>query len=105
MNRKHERIPMIVEIVLDSSAGRRPSRISDLSMGGCYVDSIASFRVGEPLSFDLKSPTIGTVTFSGEVAYVLEGFGFGLKFTQMGPQQLVFLRHTLSVDQAELVSV
>ena len=95
MKRKHKRSGIITEIVLESSAGKRPSRISDMSMGGCYIESITNFREGEEVSFDLHSTAGDTVRFSGNVAYVLDGFGFGLTFTNLGPAHLTFLKTTL----------
>lgn len=95
--RKQTRVQCVVEIVLDSSAGRRASRISDLSIGGCYVESISTYRIGEELAFELKSDG-RTLRFTGEVAYVLEGFGFGLKFTNLGPEHLEFLKAEVRPD-------
>lgn len=94
-DRKYERIPLIAEIILDSSAGRRPSRISDLSMGGCYIESITSFREGDLLAFDLIHADGQSLRFTGNVAYVLEGMGFGLTFTNMGPQQVEFIQRSM----------
>lgn len=95
--RQQDRVSYVVEIILDSSAGRRSSRISDLSMGGCYVESIATYRVGEELAFELRSN--GTeLRFTGEIAYILEGFGFGLKFKDLGEEHLQFLKAVVGLD-------
>ncbi|QYO66238.1 PilZ domain-containing protein [Leptolyngbya sp. 7M] len=99
MPRKHERKTVAVGTVLDSSAGRRESRISDLSLGGCYVESMTGFQPGEAVSFDLSDQSGGTVGFTGEVAYVLDGFGFGLRFTNLGPEQIAFLERALPEEQ------
>lgn len=81
----------MIEIILDSSAGRRSSRISDLSLGGCFVESITSYRVGEVLAFELQSSDGKVLRFSGRVAYVLETFGFGLEFLDLASEQREFL--------------
>lgn len=91
MPREQERVPFLIEIVLESASGKREARISDISMGGCYIDSIASFHEGEPVAFDLIHPNGQSLPFTGEVAYVLEGFGFGVKFTDLTEEQSVFL--------------
>jgi hypothetical protein len=92
MARLHERKTVAMDAVLESSSGLRESRISDLSMGGCYVESMTTFTPGEPVAFDLIDTGGGSVPFTGEVAYVLEGFGFGLRFTNISPKQLEFLQ-------------
>ncbi len=100
MARIHERTELVREIVLQSSAGKRASRISDMSMGGCYIESITSFRKGEKIVFDLANTAGDALRFSGNVAYVLEGFGFGLSFSNLTPEHLAFLNKTLpSVPQ------
>jgi hypothetical protein len=91
MPREHERVPFLVEIVLESSSGKREARISDISMGGCYVDSIATVRDGEAVAFDLVHPSGQRLPFTGTVSYVLEGFGFGVRFTDLTDEQTVFL--------------
>ncbi|HLA94220.1 MAG TPA: PilZ domain-containing protein [Pyrinomonadaceae bacterium] len=95
MDRRDERTQLIAEIILESSAGGRSTRISDLSMGGCYIESINNFRKDEAVTFDLKNSGGDTLRFTGNVAYILEGFGFGLTFTNIGPQHMEFLRESL----------
>lgn len=91
IGREHERTSVAVAAVLESSAGRRESRISDLSFGGCYVESMTCYRQGEEVVLDLTSNAGENIGFTGEVAYVLEGYGFGLRFTNLGAEQLNFL--------------
>lgn len=102
MGRKHKRSEIIREIVLESSAGRRQSRISDMSMGGCYIESITNFRKGEEISFDLQNTAGQTLRFQGSVAYVLEGFGFGLTFINLTKDHLKFLNNTLPTSPAPI---
>lgn len=92
MKRVLERKSVAIEIILESSVGRRPSRISDISLGGCYVESINNFRKGEIVSFEVETPNGEKLTFTGEISYVLEGFGFGMKFTSLTPAHLAFLK-------------
>lgn len=95
MSRKYERAEIVREVVLESSAGRRESRISDMSMGGCYIESMTNYRKGEPISFDLRNTAGDVLRFYGNVAYTLDGFGFGLTFTDLTPAHLAFLSTTL----------
>ena len=62
-----------------------------MSMGGCYIESITNFRKGEEVAFDLSSTAGEVLRFSGNVAYILDGFGFGLTFTNLTPAHLTFL--------------
>jgi hypothetical protein len=89
--RESERQTFLDEIMLEFSSGQREARISDISAGGCYVDSIAAVSEGEPVSFDVSAGEGQTISFTGEIAYVLQGMGFGIKFTDITEEQRQFL--------------
>ena len=83
MPRKEERVSYITEVVLEWSSGKREARITDLSSGGCYVDTIATIPEGEPISFALQTSEGESSKLTGKVAYVMSGFGFGIEFTDL----------------------
>ena len=83
MPREQVRITYLTETVLECMSGRREARISDLSVGGCYIDSIAEVGIGEEVSFELRLPAGTSVPVRGRVAYVLAGNGFGVSFTSL----------------------
>ena len=83
MPRKHERVPILTEIVLESASGKRDARISDLSMGGCFVDTIITARVGEPVALKMTLPPGYILDVKGTIAYILDGTGFGVSFTDL----------------------
>ena len=84
MPRQHERVPYLTEIVLEFASGRREARISDLSEGGCFVECLCSVRPGDAVRFDLRVPGASdAVPVEGEVTYVFDGMGFGLKFSRL----------------------
>jgi hypothetical protein len=97
MPREHERVPFLIEAELECASGRQQARISDLSIGGCYIDSIALVKTGEAVSFDINAPD-GPLRFNGTVAYVLDGSGFGVKFDQLPDTQREFVEDRLSSD-------
>lgn len=82
---------MVAEAQLEFSSGRYDTRISELSLGGCYVDSIASVVEGEPISLTIKAGD-NSMPFTGEIAYLLPGFGFGIRFSNMTEEKESFLR-------------
>ena len=57
-------------------------RMSELGMGGCYVDTRMLFAVGMPVTVH---STLGgsEVTMSGRIVYTQPGFGFGVAFDQL----------------------
>jgi hypothetical protein len=83
MARKHERSSFLTEVLLESSSGKREARISDVSEGGCFVDTIVIVRQGEEVSLSGKLDSGEEFTAAGKVAYVMDGFGFGVEFTDV----------------------
>ena len=85
--RSDKRFTHFTEVVFESASGQREARVSEVSMGGCFVDTIVETPVGENVSFQV----IGydpPLTFTGVVMYTFPGIGFGLKFTELpGPSQ------------------
>jgi Tfp pilus assembly protein PilZ len=86
MPRKEERKTILTEIILESASGKREARISDLSHGGCFVDSIVNVQVGEEVRIGLKFEDREPIHLTGRIAYVLNGVGFGVSFTELSPQ-------------------
>ncbi len=88
--RKHKRFPLVLGLRLASASGKSEVRLSDLSLGGCYIDSIGQMTIGEEVSFEIDTPLAHLVPFRGTVTYSDPGFGFGVQFTPLnGLQQLV----------------
>ncbi len=90
--RTHERKQFFAEAALEFSSGKYEARISEISLGGCYVDSIASVVEGEAIALTIAIGSGESQRFTGEVAYVLTGFGFGVRFTDLDEEKTSFLQ-------------
>jgi hypothetical protein len=91
MPRQDERYSYLKEVELEFASGKRSARISDISLGGCYIDTIAQVPVGDPLTLHVASTSGASMQFKGKVAYLLEGFGFGVEFVDLTDEQREFL--------------
>lgn len=95
MPREYVRFPYPMEIVLEFSSGSREARVSDLSLGGCFVDSILDVNEGEAVTFDLRLPTGEWLKLSGDVVYTMPQIGFGIRFTGLSQEQTSQLADTI----------
>ena len=86
MPRQHERVPYLTEVVLEFASGRREARVSDLSEGGCYIESWAGVGPGDTVQFEMQTPSGDLLPIVGEVTYAFEGMGFGVKFLDMNDE-------------------
>jgi PilZ domain len=92
--RKFERKELTIQASLEFSSGKYEARISEIGLGGCYVDSIASVVEGEVTSLTITSGG-NSMLFTGEIAYLLPGFGFGIRFTDVSESQTIFLQRII----------
>ncbi len=97
--RREDRWVVCLDAVWDGKSGNYSARITDLSEGGCYVDTLGEAMVGEILSFRIQLPNGQWLQLSGEVAHQTPPLGFGLRFVELTDQQLQTLRSVLSDQQ------
>lgn len=91
MPREHERTSYLTEVILESASGKRQARLSDLSLGGCFVDTLTNVREGEDVTLSASFENGDRFEARGRVAYVMQGFGFGLSFIELtnGSQEIL----------------
>jgi hypothetical protein len=64
------------------AAGTGAARIWDLSVGGCYIDSLNDQRAGEHVDVDITMPE-GRIHAGGEIVYSTPNQGFAVHFTEV----------------------
>jgi PilZ domain len=74
------------------------ARISELGIGGCYVDALNPFPEGTPVTLRILRDQ-GAFETMAKVVYCDSRFGMGLAFTEMAPDQ----RSLLEAWIAEIV--
>lgn len=81
--RRDERVPLPLEVAWETDSGEYRSGISDLSLSGCYIQSIAQVAVGERIHFQIETPTGRWLPLSGVVMYHHPQIGFGVHFATL----------------------
>ena len=102
IERKHDRVMAPFSVVLDCSSGKREVRVSDLSVGGCYVDSIAGVQPEEVVGLKLSLPQGRSVDVFGTVVYVHDGIGFGVQFNDMTREQRTMLEQLVLLNGGKI---
>ncbi len=85
--RTEKRWDVCLDAVWDGKSGNYSARVTDLSEGGCYVDSLGGAQVGEILDFKLRQPNGDWLELTGEVAHHTPTLGFGMRFIDMTDTQ------------------
>ena len=88
-----------VEVTDLRSGAKLSARISELGVGGCYVDALNPFPEGTLVGLRILRDQ-GVFETKAKVAYCDSRFGMGLAFIEMTPDQ----RSLLEAWLAEIVS-
>jgi hypothetical protein len=99
-NRSETRFDVCLTARWQGSATRQNVRISDLSRGGCYVDTIGEVIVGETLFLQLLMPDGEWFELQGVVVRHSPGLGFAVRFTNLDERQEHQIRSLLNLRNA-----
>lgn len=94
--RTENRLEVCLDAVWDSTSGNYAARITDLSEGGCYVDSLGQALVGELVKIKLQFQNGDWLEVTGEVAHQMPPLGFGIRFVDLDPETVAALRAALT---------
>ncbi|MGH9969212.1 MAG: PilZ domain-containing protein [Pyrinomonadaceae bacterium] len=77
-----------LSVNLDASWDRdHPARITNLSEGGCYLDTVGEVMRGEIVGFRVLLPDGDFLYLEGEVRHYTAGVGFGVQFVDLNDEQ------------------
>lgn len=84
--RKYARYPLIAEIRYESDSPALSARISDISLGGLFIDTVNALELGTKVKFSLVLPEeFSSDPVQGEavVTWSQLTVGMGIRFTRM----------------------
>ena len=96
--RQNKRVPLLVEVMWEAKAGNYEARTSDLSTGGCFVDTIGKVSNGEHIIFKLQLPDGEWMELQGNVTYAYPNVGFGVRFTNLSDANKKTLEKLVGAD-------
>ena len=77
-----------------------PVQIYDLSIGGCFVNSVHEPPArGQVFTLNIELPTGETIITKCETASVRSGFGYGVKFCEMSEDSRLQLERAITAVQ------
>ena len=84
--RRDPRIPRSLGAVWEGASGKHEARASDISLGGCFIDTIGRVAIGETIRFKLQISDTETIDLDGEVVTELPRFGFGIRYLDLSDE-------------------
>jgi len=81
--KQNEQVYVSLDIVWHGTAGKFDARMSELSMDGCFIDSMGQEILGETVNFKVHLPEGHWISLQGEVIYQEYPVGFEVRFTNL----------------------
>lgn len=85
--RSSPRLTVSLNAVWDGADGNHPARITDLSLGGCYLDTVGETMTGEIVGFRVSLADGDWLYLEGEVRHHTPKKGFGVRFVDLEQEQ------------------
>jgi len=83
------------EVTEPSSGTRLSARVSELGLGGCYIETLNPFAEGTLVDLRILRDQ-GVFEAKAKVVYSQGSFGMGLAFSEMAPDQRSLLEDWLA---------
>lgn len=94
--RSKPRLNISLDAMWDSSTQAHSAKLTNLSEGGCFLDSVGEVRVGEIVGFRVSMPDDDWLYLEGEVRHHTVS-GFGVQFTELNEDQTQKLHWLLRI--------
>jgi Tfp pilus assembly protein PilZ len=79
--REEERINVSLNVRWAGATGADTSRLSDIGLGGCFIDTLGQVTLGELIDLAIQLPNEEWLPLRGEVAFYQPNIGFSVCFT------------------------
>ena len=97
--RAKQRLSVRLDAMWDGPTETHSARVTNLSEGGCYLDSVGEVRRGEIVGFRVLLPDDDWLYLEGEVRHHSRE-GFGVQFTELNDEQTEKLLWLLRLAEA-----
>lgn len=84
--RSHSRLARWFDGSWRGGSGANRCRVSDVSLSGCFVNSLAAPQPGDRTTVTFWTAA-GELSLHADVAYVEKAIGFGVKFVELSDDQ------------------
>ena len=95
--RSKPRLSVHLDAVWHGGEERHSARVTDLSEGGCYLDTVGEVMAGEIVAFRVLLPDDDWLYLEGEVKHHRHGLGFGVQFVDLNEEQTENLQRLLEI--------
>ena len=85
--RHNARVNLRLPVRWDGISGRQETRIDDISLSGCFVNTGGRVEIAEEVDIEIELPNGDWLPLTGIVASFQPGIGFGLQFNSLSDEE------------------
>jgi hypothetical protein len=89
--RAHQRVPTKLTVLWDGLLTNNYALMTDISPGGCYINSAGGVSLGEQISVDTILVSQSHLHVEGSVAHCEWPLGFGLRFANLTDEKATLI--------------
>ena len=93
---QQEQVNVSLDVVWHGAAGKFDARMGEISMDGCFIESMGQEVMGETINFNVRLPSGIWVTLEGEVIYQEYPIGFEVRFSNLTPNNRSLLTQVVA---------
>ena len=97
--RINKRKRILLEAKWKSLSRRHETRVDDVSLGGCFVNTYAQVELGEHIDLEIQLASGEWLRLRGHVASYQPGVGFGMSFIPLSAQETARLEELMRTTE------
>lgn len=101
--RTNKRKRLLLDAKWESMSSSYEARVDDVSLGGCFVDTLGRVELNEAVDLEIRLPSGRWLPLQGYVVSYQPGVGFGLSFTSLSKQQIALLENLIATTKEKLI--
>ena len=101
--RSNKRKRLLLEARWKSMSSSHEARVEDLSLGGCFVDTLGRVEHNEAVDLEIRLASGEWLALRGQVASYQPGVGFGMSFTSLSKDKVAALNELMSSLQEKFI--
>jgi CheY-like chemotaxis protein len=104
ISKSKDEVTVSLEVMWQGIAGKYDARMSEISMDGCFIDSMGQETLGETVNFRVHLPSGVWASLQGEVIYQEYPIGFQLRFTKLTEADRRILAQVIAAHGGQTVA-
>jgi hypothetical protein len=96
-DKRHDtRISIAFPTRWDGLSGHHTAHVTDISLSGCYIDTLANMPARGLVCFEVQLPNQQWLELKGFVVNTFPGMGYGIHFSSLSHEAITIIKRLIS---------